>query len=117
MFPFDINLDFAIYNGLYHETLEKVKKDLIDRSRKVAWVYQRDNLTDDQLKRVRLEEEHIRLMGEFIDNANHIVKIMMDHISDRQENQIIWYEEWKRQVKENYDFTEMMISKYKNLKK
>jgi hypothetical protein len=116
MFQLDSNLEFSIFNRVYNESLEKLKADLIERGKKVAWIYQRDNLTADQLKRAQIEEKHLKVVSEFIDNSNHVINLMIDQLLNKKEDQILWHDEWMREVESNRQFVESIIAKYKKLK-
>lgn len=116
MIQFDIDLEFAIFTKVYEDTLELVTQDLAKRKQNLKWVYERDNLTADQLKKANAEEAHISLMVDYIRASENVFKALMDSLSNRRENQIDWHAEWKKEAEDHVKFVELMISKYRKLK-
>lgn len=116
MIQYDVNAEFAIFSEVYNETLQRVKQDLAERKQKVKWVYERDNLTAEQLKKTNAEEEHILLMVEYIRISEQLLQTMFEVLHRSRQDQIYWFEEWKKEGEKGLEFTQMMIQKYQKLK-
>lgn len=79
MIQFDLNLEYAILTMAYADTLTRAKEDLAERKRKLKWLYEKDNLTAEHLKRANTEESHIRLMVEYIQITEDVFKVSRKH--------------------------------------
>lgn len=116
MIQFDINLEYAIFKEAYAASLEKVKQDLAKRKQLVHWVYERDNLTAEQIKKTNQEEEHISIMVEYIVQSELLINSLVGLLVNRRQDQIDWHEEFKREQEKGLQFTEMMLVKYQKLR-
>lgn len=112
MIQFDINLEFAIFSKVYEEKLNLLKQDLLKRKQTLKWVYERDNLTAEQLKKANAEEEHIGLVVDYIRNTENLFQVVLNVLVDKRQDQINWHNEWKREVEKNLEFTQFMITKF-----
>lgn len=116
MIQFDINLEYAIFKEAYTASLDKVKQDLDKRKQLVKWVYERDNLTADQIKKTNQEEEHISIMIEYIVQSELLINSLVDLLVNRRQDQIDWHEEFIKEQEKGIQFTEMMLVKYQKLR-
>lgn len=116
MIQFDVNLEFAIFSKVYEESLDKLTQDLHKRKQNLKWVYERDNLTAEQLKKANAEEEHILLIVEYIRAVEEMLQITRDVLDNRRENQIDWHQEYLKECQKGVEFTEMMMSKLSKIR-
>jgi hypothetical protein len=116
MIQFDINLEYAIFKEAYADALNAVKQDLAKRKQLVKWVYERDNLSTEQIKKTNQEEEHIAVMVEYVVQSELLINSLVNLLVNRRHDQIDWHEEFLREQEKGLQFTEMMITKYQKLR-
>ena len=86
MITIDLPLEQTIMSIAHEKVRERLNEDLSKRAQKVKWAYDNKDFTQPENKtlaeRTRAEEEHLKLVLEYMDSQDDFIQSLFKRITD-----------------------------------